>query len=242
MRQNKLKANIPLKNRINVLYEDNSIIVIDKASGILSQPAKDSNDQSVIELIKYYWKAQKKKFSYLGIVHRIDKETSGLMILAKTKIALRILQQQFASHKIAKRYLAITQGVPFKNRSFLKGYITRNNRGIRTVEKDPKKGKEAITRYKVIETFKENALVELAPETGRSHQIRLQLAHICCPILGEFLYGRTKDRVGKFPRCALHASKLVFLHPETAKRQVFESPVPEDMANLIESLRNKKEI
>jgi len=241
MNSKKLNANIPLKNRMNVLYEDKSVIVIDKAAGILAQPAKNSHDQSVIQLIKYYWKSQKKKFGYLGVVHRIDKETSGLMILAKTKTASRILQQQFACHKIGKRYLAVTQGIPRKNRSMLQGYISRNNAGKRVVEKDSKKGKEALTRYKIIESFKENALLELAPETGRSHQIRLQLAHICCPIMGEFLYGRTKDRIGKFPRCALHASKISFLHPETAKRQTFESPVPKDMENLIESLRNKKD-
>ena len=241
MRQNKINANIPLKNRMLVLYEDKSIIVIDKASGILAQPAKNSDDQSVIELIKYYWKSQKKKFGYLGVVHRIDKETSGLMVLAKTKVSQRILQHQFACHNIGKRYIAVTQGVPIKKRSILKGYITRNNTGKRVVQKESKQGKEAITRYKIIESFKEHALVELATETGRAHQIRLQLAYICCPIMGEFLYGRTKDRVGKFPRCALHAFKLSFLHPETAKRHTFESPTPKDMANLIESLRNKKD-
>ncbi|MCD6459315.1 RluA family pseudouridine synthase [bacterium] len=241
MQPNKLKPNIALKKRINVLYEDKSIIVIDKSTGILSQPAKNSNDQSVIELLKYYRKAQKQKFTYLGIVHRIDKETSGLMVIAKTKIAHRILQQQFTCHKVAKRYIAVTKGIPWKNRSMLSGYITRNNSGKRTVEKTGRKGKEALTRYKVIESFKEHAVVELAPETGKSHQIRLQLAHICCPVMGEFLYGNSKNRVGGFSRCALHAAKLSFLHPETAKRQAFESPIPQDIQNLIEKLRSKKD-
>ena len=239
MKRKKNNKFSPLKERLNVIYEDDSIIVIEKAPFILAQPVKDSHEQSVIELIRLYWKSQNTPNSYLGIVHRLDKETSGIMVLAKNKVAHRRLHIQFSHHKIAKRYLAIVNNIPRQSKGRLTGFISRGPKGIRTV-KEQAEGKEAFTRYKTIETFTDTALLELAPETGRAHQIRLHLSHICCPIIGECIYTKSKKgREGGFNRVALHASQLTFLHPKTTKRISFESPLPSDMQNLIASLKKK---
>jgi len=235
------KKNIPLKEKINVIYEDNSIIVINKMSGILSQPAKDSPEPSVVELIRYYWKSKNKRQGYIGVVQRLDKETSGLMVYAKSKESQRILQKQFEHHKIKKRYLALVKNVPRESKGRLIGVITRKVTGKRAIlaAHDKKEGKEAITRYKVIENLSDKALLELAPETGRTHQIRLQLVKIGCPILGEPFYVRDKKRVPGCRRCALHSSQLEFIHPQTAKRISFESALPEDMADIINKSREQ---
>lgn len=236
MNLKKKQKNIPLIDRLHVLFEDEYILVVEKASGILSQPIANSRDQSVIELMRLYWKSQNVSQRYLGIVHRIDKETSGLMVLAKNKVAHRGLHIQFSNHKVTKRYIALVDGIPRQRRGRLSGFVSRDKTGRRTVTKEPK-GKEAYTRYKILETFRDKSLLELAPETGRAHQIRLQLTHIGCPILGEHVYVKSKKRVGGFKRVALHASKLVFMHPKTAKRVEFESPVPPDIKEQIHLLR-----
>ncbi|MDX9703041.1 MAG: RluA family pseudouridine synthase [Candidatus Auribacterota bacterium] len=240
MNHKKNKKFSPLKDRLNVIYEDDSIIVIDKAPFILAQPVKDSNDQSVIELIRLYWKSRNAKNQYLGIVHRLDKETSGLMVLAKSKIAHRTLHIQFSHHKVSKRYMAIVDNIPYQSKGRLTGSISRDQTGKRAITTDSP-GKEAVTRYKTLQIFAGKALLELAPETGRAHQIRLQLAHIRCPIVGEFVYTKSKQRVACFNRIALHASKLTFLHPQTVKRISFESPIPNDMQELIDSLKQESD-
>ncbi len=237
------KKNIPLKEKINVIFEDNSIIVIDKMSGLLSQPVKDSQEPSVVELIRYFWKSKNKRQGYIGVVQRLDKETSGLLVFAKSKEAQRILQKQFEHHKIKKRYLAIVKNVPREKKGRLIGTITRDQKGKRTVlyGQETKEGKEAVTRYKVIESFKDKALLELAPETGRTHQIRLQLVKIGCPILGEPFYVRDKKRIPGCDRCALHSAELEFIHPETTKRINFISPLPADMATIIKNSQEVEE-
>jgi 23S rRNA pseudouridine1911/1915/1917 synthase len=212
--------------------------VVDKASGILAQPLKDSNEPSTIELIRYYWKSKKIRPRYLGIVYRLDKETSGLMVLAKNKVVQRLLQYQFAHHKVAKRYLAIVDGIPNRTRDRLTGMMTRGIAGKRViVHGTNQKGKEVITRFKVIEKFNARALLEVAPDTGRTHQIRVHLAMIGCPIVGEPVYSPAQKRVKGCARCALHASKLVFTHPKTAKRIEFEAPLPPDMQRIIQKER-----
>ena len=231
----------PLKDRIRVLYEDNHIIVVNKSSGIMSQPFRDETADSVVELIRHYWKTQKKRQQFLGVVHRLDKETSGLLVLAKTKSAQRLLNIQFQDGRVGKRYLAVVLGIPKRRRKQLVGYLTRDFKGRRSVSVSPGKGKKLITRYVIRETYGDRALLELTPETGRTHQIRLQLAKLGHPIIGESVYSKDHTRVMGFSRCALHASKLIFQHPSTAKIVVFEAPVPDDMAVLIERDKVKKE-
>lgn len=236
----KARPHIPLKNRINVIFEDESIIVIEKASGILSQPVKGSNEPSAVELIRHYWKAKKLKQCYIGVVHRLDQETSGLIVFAKSKVSQRILQQQFATHKVTKRYMAIVSGIPDRTRGRLVGTMTRNKAGKRTVVSESSKGKESITRYKVLEQLTDKALLEIAPETGRTHQIRVQLASIGYALVGDSVYGFGKKRTKHYSRCFLHASKLGFIHPRTAKRVLFESALPPDMQKIVEEEKKKK--
>ncbi len=233
----RMKRRIPLKQRMNVIYEDNALMVLEKAAGVLSQPVKDDPRESVVELIRYYWKSQKARQQYIGIVQRLDMETSGVLVVAKNKVAQRVLQQQFATHQIGKRYLAITSNIPNQRKGRLVGSITRDKSGKRVVLQDSAKGKEAATRYKVIDEFGNNALLEVAPETGRTHQIRLQLSRINCAIVGEPLYVSSTKKQKRATRCMLHAWKLSFLHPDTCKRVEFESPMPDDMKKYIESMK-----
>ena len=230
----------PLKDRMRVLYEDNHIIVVNKSSGIMSQPYRDDSAESVVELIRHYWKSQKKRQQFLGVVHRLDKETSGLLVLAKTKNAQRLLNVQFQDGRVSKRYMAFVRGIPVRRRKQLIGYLTRDFKGRRTVSLSPNSGKKMITRYVIRETYGDMALVELTPETGRTHQIRLQLARLGHPIVGESVYSKDQTRVMGFSRCALHASKLIFQHPATGKVIVFEAPMPDDMAGLTEHNRDEK--
>lgn len=229
---------IPLKDRINVIFEDPSLIIINKGSGILSQPAPNNKTGSAVELIRHYWRAKKLAQSYIGVVHRLDKETSGVMVYAKNKITHRLLQQQFAQHKVGKRYVAVVQNIPRQNKGRLTGSISHGNSGKRTVRKNSNTGKEAATRYTVLETFEKEAFLELAPETGRTHQIRIQLAAICCPIVGDTLYGPDVVKQREY-RCMLHASTLSFLHPDTRKRVTFTVELPNDMQQYIDSIRTK---
>ncbi len=229
-----------LKERLNVIYEDSSILVIAKGSGLIVQPVKDFKEVSAVELIRHYWKSQKKRQGYIGVVHRLDKETSGLMVFAKNRIAHRNLQQQFFHRKISKKYLALVDGVPHQSRGRLTGYIGRDIKGKRTVFHEETKGQEAITRYKIVEKFQKMALLEISLETGRTHQIRIQFAKIACPVLGDPFYGREKGvRVGGYKRCALHSWKLKFQHPETIKKVEFEASLPNDMLEVLNDERRK---
>ena len=231
----------PLKERIEILYEDQDVIVVNKASGIMSQPMKDEEGDSVVELIRYYWKTRSKKSGFIGVVHRLDKETSGVMVLARNKVAHRLLSVQFKNHSVYKRYLAVVDGVPKCRRKQLIGYQTRDFTGKRAVSLDPEKGKQMVTRYVVVESIGNRSLLELVIETGRTHQIRLQLAKLGCPVLGEIVYSKDKKRVQGFERCALHSSRLVFQHPATGKKVTFDAPLPEDMQKLIMPEKPKKE-
>ncbi len=239
-KERKKENRTSLKERLNVIYEDSSIIVIEKSSGLIVQPIKNMRDVSAVELIRHYWKSKKKRQGYIGVVHRLDKETSGVMVFAKNRIAHRNLQQQFFHRKISKKYLALVDGIPHKSRGRLTGYIGRDIKGKRTIFSDQTKGQEAITRYKIVEKFCDRALLELSLETGRTHQIRVQFAKIGCPVLGDPFYGTKKgSRVGGYERCVLHAWKLKFQHPETVKKVEFEAGLPKDMSQLMENERRK---
>lgn len=236
----KTETRSTLKERLNVIYEDSSMLVIEKASGLIVQPVKNFQEVSAVELIRHYWKSQKKRQGYIGVVHRLDKETSGLMVFAKNRIAHRNLQQQFFHRKISKKYLALVDGVPHKSRGRLTGYIGRDIKGKRTVFSEETKGQEAITRYKIVEKFQNKALLELSLETGRTHQIRIQFAKIACPVLGDPFYGREKGvRVGDYKRCALHSWRLKFQHPETTKKVEFEASLPNDMLEVLNDERKR---
>jgi 23S rRNA pseudouridine1911/1915/1917 synthase len=178
-----------------------------------------------------------------GIVHRIDKDTSGLLVVAKTDVAHEGLARQFAAHSIDRRYLAIVSGVPKISGGMVDAALARssaNRKKIAIVEGG--RGKRAVTHWKRLEVLRDAALVECRLETGRTHQVRVHMASIGHPLLGDPVYGRSGKTHGKllnelcFRRQALHATELGFTHPVTKRRLSFSSPMPADMQELFDAL------
>jgi len=171
-----------------------------------------------------------------GIVHRIDKETSGILLIAKTPEAFRELQRQFKEREVKKTYLALVHGKLVPEEGEINAPVGRLPWNTERFGVVPG-GKEAVTRYKVVKC-EDISLVELYPETGRTHQIRVHLKYINHPIIGDYLYAGRKtsrdDRAGDAPRVMLHAWKISFIHPDTHKTLAIESPIPDDMKSIYE--------
>lgn len=223
-----------LHERIEVLYEDQDAIVIEKAAGILSYPVEGKrNEESAIRLIRRYWKFQNRKHDQLYLLHRLDKETSGLMVFAKSSLARSSLLQQFEEHTVIRGYLAITDGIPEKGSGTIKTFLSRNERGRRAVSNQ---GRPAITRYQVLLTNKRkgHALVRCYLQTGRTHQVRIHMAYLNTPVLGDAVYGNRGHG-----RMALHAEVLGFVHPRTRSPLLFRSSLPREMRELLGSPRDQ---
>jgi 23S rRNA pseudouridine1911/1915/1917 synthase len=178
-----------------------------------------------------------------GIVHRIDKDTSGLLVVAKTDVAHEGLAKQFAAHSIERRYLAIVSGVPKTSQGTVDAPLARsatNRKKIAIVE--GARGKRAVTHWRRLDVLRDSALVECRLETGRTHQVRVHMGSIGHPLLGDPVYGRSGKSHGKllkelgFHRQALHAAELGFTHPVTKHRMSFSSPMPSDMQELFNAL------
>jgi len=183
-----------------------------------------------------------------GIVHRLDKDTSGVMVAAKNDQAYRHLATQFKNRTVEKVYLAFAHGTFGKKEGSIDSEIGRHPTERKRMSTRTKRGRSALTQWRVLEQFKEVTLLELFPKTGRTHQIRVHLASIGHPVLGDPLYGRKgKSRAIEKPllrecvetlgRQALHAHRLGFIHPQTGERVEFLSPLPQDMQRVLESLR-----
>lgn len=217
---------------IPLLYEDDYLLVINKPPGIVVNRAN-----TVIEPAVEDWVRAKYDLSLDrgGIVHRIDKETSGILLIAKTQEALVELQRQFAGREVKKTYLALVHGKLVPEEGEIRAPVGR-------LPWNPERfgivpgGKEAITKYKVLQ----GSFVELYPETGRTHQIRVHLKYINHPIVGDYLYAGRKtsraDRAGEAPRVMLHAWKIALRHPKSGEDIAFEAPIPDDMKRLWSSL------
>lgn len=217
-----------LHERIQVLYEDLDVIIIEKAEGILSYPVEGARDESAIQLIRRYWKVQKNPHKNLYLLHRLDKDTSGLLVFAKTSLARESLLKQFEEHKVVRQYLAVTQGIPRKAKAEIHTKIGRDPRGKRAVAPF---GKEAITQYEVSKRNeqKQRAMICCRLKTGRTHQVRIHLGYIGAPIIGDPVYGKDHS----FGRLALHAQMLGFVHPRSGIPIVFRIPLPEALKGLL---------
>jgi 23S rRNA pseudouridine1911/1915/1917 synthase len=217
-----------LHERIQVLYEDLDLIVIEKAEGIISYPVEGSRDESAIQLIRRYWKVQGNTNKNLYLLHRLDKDTSGLLVFAKTSLARESLLKQFEEHTVVRQYLAVTQGIPRKPKGEIHTKIGHDFRGRRAVSQY---GKEAITAYEVSarNPALERALVACRLKTGRTHQVRIHLAYIGAPVIGDAVYSKEHQQ----GRLALHAQMLGFMHPRTGLPIVFRIPLPESLKRLL---------
>ena len=225
--------NIPLQ----VLYEDESIIVIDKPVGLVVHPGAGNKKGTLVHALL----GRKSKLSSLGetnrpgIVHRLDKDTSGVLVVAKDNFSHRHLQSQFASHSLSKTYLALVKGRLEYEEGRLEQALGRDPkiRQKMAVSRE-ESAKPAQTLYKVLKRFRYSTLVEVKLITGRTHQIRVHMQHLGHPVVGDPLYGTAALSSPRPPRLALHASKIEFLHPKTGKLMKFESPVPAELKAMIE--------
>ncbi|MFS0736112.1 RluA family pseudouridine synthase [Sphingomonas sp. 1P06PA] len=229
-----------------VPYEDEHLIVVDKPAGLVVHPAAGNLDGTLVNALLHHCRGSLSGIGGVerpGIVHRIDKDTSGLMIAAKTDRAHEGLAAQFARHSIERRYRAIAAGHPTPPAGTVDAPLARStaNRQKVAVVSDGR-GKRAVTHYRTVERLAGAALIECRLETGRTHQVRVHMASIGHPLLGDPAYGRTRGehsgllkRLG-FERQALHAARLGFIHPITSAAMAFDSDIPHDMQRLLSEL------
>jgi 23S rRNA pseudouridine1911/1915/1917 synthase len=233
---------IPLK----VVFEDEHLLVVDKPAGLVVHPAAGNLDGTLVNALLHHCGGSLSGIGGVarpGIVHRIDKDTSGLLVVAKSDVAHEGLARQFAAHSIDRRYLAIVNGVPRSAQGKIDAPLARsaaNRKKIAIVEGS--RGKRAVTHWRRLQPLRDAALVECRLETGRTHQVRVHMASIGHPLVGDPVYGRARKTHGKllkelqFHRQALHATALGFTHPVTKHRLSFSSPMPPDMQELFNAL------
>ena len=230
-----------------IAFEDEHLLVVDKPAGLVVHPAAGNRDGTLVNALLHHCGGSLSGIGGVarpGIVHRIDKDTSGLLVVAKTDVAHEGLSKQFAAHSIDRRYLAIVNGIPKTAKGTVDAPLARssaNRKKIAIVEEG--RGKRAVTHWRRLEALKQAALVECKLETGRTHQVRVHMASIGHSLLGDPVYGRGKSVHRQllnqldFRRQALHAAGLGFVHPVTKARLSFESALPSDMQELFTALR-----
>jgi 23S rRNA pseudouridine1911/1915/1917 synthase len=238
--------NEPQDIPLNIVFEDEHLLVVDKPAGLVVHPAAGNLDRTLVNALLHYCGGSLSGIGGVarpGIVHRIDKDTSGLLVVAKTDVAHEGLAKQFAAHSVDRRYLAIVDGVPKASEGKVDAPLARsatNRKKIAVVEGS--RGKRAVTHWRRLTMLKDAALVECRLETGRTHQVRVHMASIGHPLIGDPIYGRSGKTHGKllnelqFGRQALHAAELGFTHPVTKHRLSFSSPMPSDMQELFNAL------
>jgi 23S rRNA pseudouridine1911/1915/1917 synthase len=238
--------NEPQDIPLTIVFEDAHLLVVDKPAGLVVHPAAGNFDGTLVNALLHHCAGKLSGIGGVarpGIVHRIDKDTSGLLVVAKTDVAHEGLARQFAAHSIERRYLAIVSGSPKTSEGIVDAPLARsaaNRKKIAIVEGN--RGKRAVTHWKRLNALREAALLECRLETGRTHQVRVHMASIGHPLVGDPVYGRTGGTHGKlldelgFHRQALHAAKLGFTHPVTKSRLSFASAMPADMQELINAL------
>ncbi|MBI5856931.1 MAG: RluA family pseudouridine synthase [Sphingobacteriales bacterium] len=251
---------VPEKIDLDILHEDADLLIINKPAGMVVHPGSGNYSGTLLNGVAWYLRQQNPSISEdslprFGLVHRIDKNTSGLLVLAKTDKAMRHLAKQFFDHSIKRQYVALVWGDMENDEGTIVAHIGRNQRFRKLFEAYPEgdHGKEAITHYKVLERFGYVTLVQCVLETGRTHQIRVHMKYIGHPLFNDDFYGGDKivkgtvyARYKQFvdncfqicPRQALHAKTLGFIHPTTEKEILFNTELPDDMKQVIEKWRN----
>jgi 23S rRNA pseudouridine1911/1915/1917 synthase len=232
---------------LTIVHEDEYLLVVDKPAGLVVHPAAGNADGTLVNALLHHCAGRLSGIGGVarpGIVHRIDKDTSGLLVVAKTDAAHEGLAKQFEAHTIDRRYLAAVSGVPRLASGTVEAYLARSSSDRKKVAiVTDGRGKRGVTHWSVLTKWRDAALVECRLETGRTHQVRVHMASIGHPLLGDPVYGRAPHqrvrellaRLG-FERQALHAARLGFVHPVTKVHLSFESAVPQDMQELFSAL------
>lgn len=249
---------IPQDIPINIVYEDDDVAIVNKPAGLVVHPAYGNYSGTLMNALAYHFKNLPQGTNRMerpGLVHRIDKNTSGLLVIAKTDLAMNLLAKEFFDRTINRKYLALVWGDFKEDEGTITGNIGRNlkNRKVMDVFPEGDYGRHAVTHYKVVERFGYVTLVECKLETGRTHQIRVHMKHIGHPLFKDFEYGGDKILKGTsftkykqfvencfdlFPGQALHAASLGFIHPSTKKKIYFEVDVPDNFKEVLEKWRN----
>lgn len=227
--------NIPL----DIIYEDNDIIVVNKAKGMVVHPAVGNPDGTLVNAIMAHCKGNLSGIGgelRPGIVHRLDKDTSGLLIIAKNDKAHLRISEQIQNRQVKKTYLALVKGIVPENEATIKMPIGRSTKDRKKMAVTPK-GKEAITHFKVLERFEKYTYLEVNIETGRTHQIRVHMAEIGHPVVGDMVYSNGKNEF-QIEGQMLHAYRLEFKHPITEKEMCLEAPLSKYFTNILLNLRS----
>lgn len=230
----------PQDIKINIIYEDNDVIVVDKEQGMVVHPAPGNYSGTLVNALLYHCKDLSGINGIIrpGIVHRIDKDTSGILVIAKNDFAHTKLAEQFKEHSINREYIALVEGSMKTEEGTIDQPLGRNPRD-RMKYAVVRDGKRAVTHYKLIENYSQNALVKCKLETGRTHQIRVHMAFIHHPLVGDLVYGFKKQKIkgnGQY----LHAARLGFIHPTKGEYMEFNSELPDYFKKEIEKLREEK--
>ena len=249
---------------LNIVYEDDALLVINKPANMVVHPGVGNFSGTLLNGVAFYLRQQnpnvnEESLPRFGLVHRIDKNTTGLIVLAKTGEAAAHLAKQFFNHTVSRKYTALVWGNMEAEEGTINAHIARHkqHRKMFDAYPDGETGKHAITHYKVLERFNYVTLVECQLETGRTHQIRVHMKHIGHTLFNDFEYGGDKILKGTIyakykqfvdncfevcPRCALHATTLGFIHPVTGKEIFFETELPQDMKLVIEKWRSYSKV
>ena len=247
----------PYDFKLEIIHEDNDLLIINKPAGIIMHPGAGNYDKTIVNALVNYDKSSLSNIGdelRPGIVHRIDKNTSGLVVIAKNNEAHENLSKQFSDHNITRVYQLLIWGKLRPSSGRIETFITRSSKNRQLMEVSQSKGKRAITNYKTIETFENDktptlSLVECKLETGRTHQIRVHMTHMGNSIVGDDKYKKKYKKlknidigleslISKLNRQFLHAKTLGFIHPKTNEEMIFSSILPQELNNLLEMLRN----
>ena len=222
---------------LDVLYEDEHLLAVNKPAGMVVHPALGHRTGTLVNALLARWPENLDigGAERGGIVHRLDKDTSGLLLIAKSKEIHSALQRQFKRRQVKKTYLALVEDHPSPRQGLIDAPIGRDKHKRKQMA-IVRRGREARTIYNVVKLFNEHSLVELQPETGRTHQLRVHLAWLGHPVVGDTVYGRRRQRLLRH-RHFLHAHRLELTHPITGTALTAVSPLPDDLANLLRQLR-----
>ena len=224
--------------KLDIVYEDDDILVINKPSGMVVHPAPGNREHTLVNALINYSKLSSRNGEFRpGIVHRIDKDTSGLLLVAKNDKAHLFLEEELKKHNILRTYIALVNGVINHDTGKIDAPIGRNVNDRKKMEVTSKNSKEAVTNFKVLERYKNVTLVELKLETGRTHQIRVHMKYINHPVCNDPVYSNNKniDNYGQL----LHAKEITFIHPTTKKEMTFKSEPDQEFNKLLKIYEDK---